>query len=205
MKPLQKLDQSFYLKDTLTASKELIGSYFVHVANGEKLIMKITETEAYMGPEDKASHAYGNRKTARTSTMFCQGGVAYVYLIYGMYYCMNVVMESEGNPKAILIRGGQPAEGMEKMSLLRYQKPFSDLNSYQRKHFADGPGKLCAAMGISKEQNGLSLLGDTFYFAKDLSQPNPIIETGPRINIDYAEEYKDKPWRFWLKETNRQP
>ena len=192
--------KKFYMKDTLDVSRALIGKKLVRNIDGKDLVMEITETEAYCGVEDKASHAYSGRRTERTRTMYEEGGTIYIYLIYGMYFCLNIVTEEKDNPCAVLIRGGKPVSGLEEMSLLRYGKPYSELTSYQKKNFANGPGKLCKAMGINKTLNGKTLFSPELYISSQTPEKDILIETSPRINIDYAGEYKDKLWRFFRKE-----
>ncbi len=191
--------KKFYMGDTLDVSRALIGKKLVRNIDGKQLVMEITETEAYCGIEDKASHAYNGRRTERTRTMYEEGGTIYIYLIYGMYFCLNIVTEEKDNPCAVLIRGGKPVSGLEEMSVLRYNKPYSELTPYQKKNFANGPGKLCNAMGITKELNGKRLFSKELYISSDAPEKNILIETSPRVNIDYAGEYKDKLWRFFRK------
>ncbi|MBQ7241673.1 MAG: DNA-3-methyladenine glycosylase [Firmicutes bacterium] len=191
--------KKFYMGDTLDVSRALIGKKLVRNIDGKQLVMEITETEAYCGIEDKASHAYNGRRTERTRTMYEEGGTIYIYLIYGMYFCLNIVTKEMDNLCAVLIRGGRPVSGLEEMSILRYNKPYSELTPYQKKNFANGPGKLCKAMGITKELNGKRLFSKELYISSDAPEKDILIETSPRVNIDYAGEYKDKLWRFFRK------
>ena len=191
--------KEFYMGDTLSVSKALIGKKLIRTIEGKPLVMEITETEAYCGIEDKASHAYNGRRTLRTQTMYKEGGTIYIYLIYGMYLCLNIVTGEKNNPCAVLIRGGTPVSGLEEMSLFRYNKPYHELTSYQKKNFSNGPGKLCKAMGITKELNGKTLFSSELYISSDKADENITIESSPRINIEYAEEYRDKLWRFFRK------
>ncbi len=193
-----KLNSEFYQRDTLTVAKELLGCRIVHIKDGVKLEVRITETEAYCGITDKACHSYGNRQTKRTEAMYKPGGFAYVYIIYGMYNCLNAVSERQGSPCAVLIRGGEPVGDKNTLSLMRYKKPYKDLSTYQLKNFTNGPGKLCLALNIDRSMNGIDLTGDTLYIEQDLTIPSENIKSGKRINIDYAEEAKDLPWRFYL-------
>lgn len=191
----------------MEAARQLLGKYLVRRLEGEALICRITETEAYVGRCDKACHAYNYRKTDRTATLFLEPGCAYVYLIYGMYHCLNFVTEPEGEPAAVLIRGGEAIAGRETMSRLRYGKPFSELTAYQRKNFLNGPGKLCKALSLTRADDRTDLTGDTLFVCDspaDLGLPCPApakekICSGPRIGVDYAEEARDFPWRFWLE------
>lgn len=195
---MKKLDRDFYLRDPLTIAKDLLGKQLVHETQDFRVIGKIVETEAYVGPEDKACHAYGMRRTKRNEIMYHEGGFSYVYLIYGMYYCFNVVTEQKDRPSAVLVRAVEPIDGLGYMSGLRYGKNLQALSPSQRFGLCNGPGKLCMSMGISKAENGLDLCGNTLYIY-DSHNESFSIKSSPRINIDYAGEYKDKPWRFYIE------
>lgn len=194
---MKKLSRNFYDRDTITVSKELLGKYLVHNINGEELIGRIVEVEAYKGPIDKAAHSY-NRKTDRNKVMYGPSGHAYVFSIYGMYYCMNVVTEKIGMPCAVLIRALEPISGIESMSEYRYNKSINTLSKNELKNLTNGPGKLCIAMGIAKSNYGDDLLGDSLYIAEGDNEKFDIVTT-KRINIDYAEEAIHFPWRFYIK------
>ena len=204
---MARLSRQFYRGDTVETARQLLGKYLVRRLEGETLVCRITETEAYVGRCDKACHAYNYRKTDRTATLFLEPGRAYVYLIYGMYHCLNFVTEPEGEPAAVLIRGGEAIAGQETMSCLRYGKPFEELTSYQRKNFLNGPGKLCKALSLTRADDRTDLTGDILFVCDspaDLGLPCPApvkekICSGPRIGVDYAEEARDFPWRFWLE------
>ena len=203
---MARLSREFYNGDTVEIARQLLGKYLVRRLDGELLAGRITETEAYVGRCDKACHAYGYKKTARTSTLFMAPGHAYIYFIYGMYHCLNFVTEPEGEPAAVLIRGGEPLAGTDTMWRLRSgDKPAT---AYRKKHFLDGPGKLCMALDLTIRENRLDLVtGDTLYVCDTpadagLPCPPPVGEricAGPRIGVDYAQEAKDFPWRFWLE------
>lgn len=191
-----KLPREFYTRaNVLLIARQLLGCRLVvRAADGVRLAGRIVETEAYAGPEDKASHAYGNRRTARTETMFAVGGTAYVYFIYGMYYQFNVVTGRRDVPPAVLVRGLEPLEGIERMREHRPVKRDRDLTS--------GPGKLCQALGLDRSFDGEDLLGERVWLeAADGKLKPGQITSGPRIGIDYAAEYVDKPWRFWIKDN----
>lgn len=194
---MEKLTREFYDRDTLTVARELLGQHLVRVVDGERLVCRITETEAYIGRCDKACHAYGYRRTARTETLFARPGTAYIYLIYGMYHCLNFVTEPEGEPAAVLIRALEAVSGAESLARLRYQKPLDELTPYQRKNFLNGPGKLCKALSLDRSHNGLDLTGVTLYVVRSGETPGTV-HSGPRVGIDYAEEAVDFPWRFWI-------
>ena len=190
---MQKLTREFYTRaDTLQIARELLGkTLVVPDENGERIAGKIVETEAYLGSQDKAAHSYNNRRTKRTETMFAVGGTAYIFFIYGMYYQFNVVTGEIGTPHAVLIRAVEPLENVEKMRERRGQMRDQNLTS--------GPGKLCIALGIDKTFNNSDLLGDQVWLETNANISDAEIASGKRIGIDYAEEYTEKPWRFWLK------
>lgn len=196
---MKKLNQNFYARDTLTVARELLGKHLVRVVEGVSLTLRITETEAYIGRMDKACHAYNYKRTKRTETLFASPGTAYLYLIYGMYTCLNCVTEAEGEPAAVLIWGGEPADAQsaDLLSDSRFGCAAADMSSYQRKNFLNGPGKLCKALSLTTKENGLSLMGSTLYIL-DAGETPDAIYTGKRIGIDYAEEAADFPWRFYL-------
>lgn len=203
---MARLSREFYNNDTLEVAQKLLGCYLVRVLDGEALVCRITETEAYLGRCDKACHAYGHLKTARTAPLFEDPGHAYIYLIYGMYYCLNVVTEPAGEPAAVLLRGVEPIAGEETIRRLRFgDAPWT---AYRRKNFLNGPGKLCKGLSLTTSENRLDLTGDTLFLCEspaDVGLPCPAprkeqIFCGPRIGVDYAEEAKDFPWRFWLEQ-----
>lgn len=205
---MAKLTAEFYLQNTLSAARALVGTYLVRVLDGRPLVCRITETEAYIAANDKACHAYQYKRTPRTQVMFAAGGTAYIYLIYGMYSCLNLVTEPEGEPCAVLIRGGEARHNEAIIADNRFGCKPEALTSYQKKNFLNGPGKLCRGLALTTKQNGLSLLGDELFVCDsltDLGLPpwpgdeGPLnIKTGKRIGIDYAEECADFPWRFYL-------
>jgi DNA-3-methyladenine glycosylase len=191
-----KLPREFYTRpNVLTVARELLGKLLVvPAAKGRRVSGMIVEVEAYRGPEDRASHAYGGRRTRRTETMYGRGGVAYVYFVYGMYHQFNVVSGVADVPHAILVRALQPVEGIELMRKRRQQHPDHNLTN--------GPGKLCIALGIDRALDNADLLGDRVWL-EDYETVSPRrIAKGPRIGIDYAEEWIDKPWRFWIKDNS---
>jgi DNA-3-methyladenine glycosylase len=198
---IKKLERDFYRRDTITVAKELLGKYLVHKVNGKEIISKIVETEAYLGPDDKAAHSYKNRRTNRTEIMYGDGGFLYVFSIYGMHYCANIVTESLGIPQAVLLRALEPIQGLDEMSYNRFNSKYDDLTTVLKKTLTNGPGKLCKAMYISKEHNGMDLCRDEIYIIDNESNDKFQIGSSPRINIDYAEEYKEFLWRFFIKEN----
>ncbi|GMG97434.1 DNA-3-methyladenine glycosylase [Tepidimicrobium xylanilyticum] len=193
-----KLNREFYSRNTLTVAKELLGKVLVHNINGEKLKGIIVETEAYLGIRDKAAHAYGGRKTKRVEAMYGLPGTAYVYLIYGMYYCFNIVTEKEGVPEAVLIRAIEPIEGLDLMAKNRFGISYDNLTKYQKKNLTNGPGKLTRALNIDKALNMIDLCNDRLYLEEADNSEFNIVET-TRVGIDYAEEAKDFPYRFYIQ------
>lgn len=193
------LKRSFYERNTLTVAKELLGKYLVRNFSEGKAVGKIVETEAYVGSEDAASHAYNNLLTARTRIQFGRGGYAYVYQIWGIHFCFNVVTEKKGRPAVVLIRSLEPIEGLQLMAKRR------KININQIKDvvsLCNGPGKLCIAMDITKKLNGEDLLGDKLFLVESGEEisKEKIIST-PRININYAGEARKYPWRFIIKDN----
>ena len=189
-----RIQREFYLKDAVTLGRELLGKIIVKKREDGRIFSgRITETEAYMGTEDKASHSYGGRKTKRTEIMYKEGGHSYVFLIYGMYECFNVTAGREGDPQAVLIRGVEPLENKNLMWEKRKVKKERDISN--------GPGKLTKALGITREDNGADLTeGENLWLEDDGYKVKDIIET-TRIGIDYAEEDALKPWRFYIKDS----
>ncbi|MDQ3181775.1 MAG: DNA-3-methyladenine glycosylase [Acidobacteriota bacterium] len=193
---MKKLPREFYLRDdTLQISRDLLGkSLVVPTANGERVSGMIVETEAYLGAIDKAAHSYKNRRTKRTETMFAPGGHAYVFFVYGMYFQFNVVVGKIDVPHAILIRAVEPVENIE---IMRERRG----TNMPDKNLTSGPGKLCIALGIDKTFNGVDLLGDKIWLENFNTFSQKEIVSGRRIGIDYAEEFAEKPWRFWVKDN----
>lgn len=203
---MARLCREFYIGDTVKIAQNLLGKYLVRRFDSELLVCRITETEAYVGAIDKACHAYGYRQTKRNATMFGNAGHAYLYLIYGMYTCLNFVTNPVGEPDAVLLRGLEPVFGTDTLCRLRYGKPWAELTAYQRKNFCNGPGKCCKALSLDTSLDGCDLTGDTLFLCDNLRdigltdspQPPRKIAVGKRIGIDYAQEAKDFPWRFTL-------
>ena len=191
----RKLPREFYARqNVLTVARELLGKLLVVPANnGSRVSGMIVETEAYRGPEDRASHAYGGRRTKRTETMYQLGGTVYVYFVYGMYYQFNVVTNIRDTPHAVLVRALQPLEGIENMRDRR--------QTHSDRNLTSGPGKLCIAMGIDRKLDREDLLGKRVWIEEGERIPRTRIASGPRVGIDYAEEWIEKPWRFWLKDN----
>lgn len=188
----KKLVTSFYLRENVQLiAQELLGKVLVSFIDGKLTSGMITETEAYQAPEDKASHAFGNRKTERTEAFYMEGGIGYVYLCYGIHYLFNVVTNQKNIPHAILIRSIEPIDGIETMMVRRKKSKFD-------KTLTAGPGSVSQALGINKIHNKTALTGDTVWI-EDRGMPVESIHSTTRVGIDYAEEYKDKPWRYYIK------
>lgn len=187
-----KLNKEFYTRtDVIQLSRELLGKVLVTNINGQKTAGIITETEAYRGPDDKACHAHLNRFTKRTKVMFDEGGVAYVYLCYGIHHLFNIVTAKEGMPHAILIRAIEPIEGIDIMLERR------NMSKIQPR-LTSGPGILSKALGIDKTYYGESLMNNTIWIEDRNIEVKEIVGT-TRIGIDYAEEHALLPWRFYIK------
>jgi DNA-3-methyladenine glycosylase len=194
-----QLKRSFYLREDVVAiAQELLGKYIVTTFDGERTSGMITETEAYAGTTDKASHAFRGRNTARTAIMYRQGGTAYVYLCYGIHSLFNIVTNQEGTPHAILIRAFQPIEGLDIMERRMGKKAGS-------KSFTSGPGNVAKALGIHYRVSGADLCaapdhGDSIWIEdRGISHEESEILILPRIGVAYAEEDALLPYRFLLK------
>lgn len=175
---MRKLPRSFYARDTVKVARELLGKYLVHVVDGEPRIGRIVETEAYIGAHDLAAHS-ARGITPRTRVMFGPPGVAYVYLIYGMYHCINVVTEGEGHGAAVLLRALEPVRNLDGKT--------------------SGPGLLCKAMGIDLRLNAHDLSSDDLYIADDGAPQSQTIVKRPRIGVDYAGEWSGRELRFYIQ------
>lgn len=186
------MNRDFFRQGAVNLAKELLGKKIIRKINGKTIESIITETEAYVGPEDKGSHAYNNRRTKRTETMFKDGGYAYIYLIYGMYNCLNVVCSIKNKPEAVLIRSIQPLNNLD------FIKENRNIKSKKIHELTNGPGKLCQALKIDTRLDGIDLLNNKELFIEDKYSNHEIISS-KRINIDYAEEYVHKLWRFYIK------
>jgi DNA-3-methyladenine glycosylase len=175
---VRKLPRSFYDRDTILVARELLGKYLVHLSRGVERIGRIVEVEAYLGPHDLAAHS-AKGLTGRTRVMFGPPGRAYVYFIYGMYHCMNVVTEREGHASAVLLRAIEPVRNVEGRT--------------------SGPGLLCRAMHIDRRLNDHDLLSDDFYIAAPPKAGWFVIVKRPRIGVDYAGHWAKRHLRFYIK------
>ena len=203
------LTREFYNGDTVEIARALLGKYIVRQLNGETLVCRINETEAYVGRCDRACHAFGYRKTERNAVMFGPPGHAYIYFIYGMHFCLNFVTEPEGEPSAVLLRGVEPIYGIDSICKARFGlEHCSQMSACQRKNFMNGPGKVCKGLSLSTQENSSDLTDRELFICestKDIGLPRHMITepehicVGPRIGVDYAGDDKDLPWRFLLK------
>lgn len=197
-----KLKKSFYQRDTTVVARELLGKRLVHIVNGQRLSGIITETEAYLGIKDRGCHTFGNKKTKRTESMYLPGGHSYVYLIYGIYDCLNVVTQKEDIPEAVLIRALEPDEGLTAMAKNRKQKNFVPENKKHLWSLTTGPGKLAQALKITRNHNELLLTDDQLFIEDVGTKIKPAqITASPRIGIDYAQEAKHWELRFTIKDN----
>ena len=187
------LPQAFFLRDTVTVARELLGKRLVHRTPEGLCSCIITETEAYCGPSDRACHSYRGKPDGRTNVMYEPGGRSYVYLIYGMHCCFNVTTCPEGQPEAVLIRSAQPLEGQE---LMFARRGGSRVRSLSQRTLLTGPGRLCAAMGITRQQYGLPLWEGDLLLCQGEDVPEEAIAATPRIHVDYAGEDALLPYRF---------
>ena len=175
---MQKLPRSFYDRDTQLVARELLGQWIVHQTGGRRLVGRIVETEAYLGEQDLAAHSSKGR-TARTEVMFGPPGHAYVYFIYGMHHCVNVVTEREGRAAAVLLRAVEPVENLTGRT--------------------SGPGLLCRALEIDRRLNGHDLLGDELFLAAPECAEAISVVRRARIGVDYARHWAKRLLRFYIK------
>lgn len=210
MPRLKPLSRKFYARDTHAVAKELLGKVVVRVIRGKKISGRITEVEAYVGEDDVACHAARGR-TPRTDIMYGEAGYAYVYLIYGMYHCLNIVTEQKNFPAAVLIRAMEPLAGTERMILNRKltnknRRAFSSLppTLYPlQPNLTNGPGKLTQSLQITRQHNGEDLTKSTRLYVADDGYivKSPDIATSPRIGVAYAGPCARYPWRYYLKDS----
>lgn len=188
---LRPLPKRFYRRPAAEVARDLLGRLLVRELDGERLVLRLVEAEAYLGAPDAASHAAGGRRTARNESLYLPGGYAYVYFIYGMHFCLNAVTGSAGEGGAVLLRAGEPVAGVERMAALRgferVPRP-GDL--------AGGPGKLCRALAIDRAFDGVALQRPPLWIAAGEPVPEGAVAAGPRIGVDYAGEAAAWPLRF---------
>jgi DNA-3-methyladenine glycosylase len=191
---MTKLKPEYYLNhDVIFLAKDLLGKILFTEKNGEITAGVITETEAYLGEDDKASHAYGGRRTLRTEAMYLPGGFCYVYLCYGIHHLLNIVISQKNDPKSILIRSVEPYLGLPVMERRRDMTASS-------KAISSGPGSVCKALGIDMTFNKKSLTGERIWIEESESSYNAEdIASTPRIGVDYAGEHAQLSLRFYLR------
>lgn len=207
---IKALDQEFYLQDGITVAKNLLGKIMVRVEEGKAYFLKIVETEAYMGIEDKGAHVFGDKKTERTAPLYEIGGTTYIYLIYGMYHCLNIAANKKGIPHCVLIRAVEPIDE----AAIAYAKANRPIKSKKLKDLTNGPGKVCKALNIDKRLNAKSVIPlnpsewtqysqveNAIWIVECKEKEAFEIVASKRINIPYAEEYQDKEWRFYIKDN----
>lgn len=189
---MQRILHEEFLKDAFTVAKDtMLGAYLFTNIDGNEVGGIVTEVEVYIGGEDKGSHSYGNKRTKRTEIQYGEGGRAYVYMIYGLHHQFCAVTNVAGTPNVVLVRAIEPVFGID---IMKARRGVEDI-----RRLTVGPGNVCRALGISMEQYGESVTGDKIYFCRDEKRPPISIRTSSRIGIDYAEEYKDKPWRYYIE------
>ncbi len=221
--PDRRLPREFFLRDGITVARELLGKILVHETRLGTVRGVITETESYMGWEDKGSHTYGGRRTARTEPMYHIGGTSYVYFTYGMYHCMNITAGEAEVSQAALLRGVEPLDEISRRRMLSLRlesalarrrraagedaageaakaaRSREKLRRGLEDHLADGPGRLCIAMEIGKAQNDVDMVeSGSFFVTEGLVIGPGEIRAGKRIGIGYAQEAADYLWRFYL-------
>ena len=191
---MRKLPRSFYLQDTVTVARALLGCVlWRRLDRGELLAARIVETEAYLGANDMASHARRGLRSERNASMYLEGGHAYVYFTYGMHWCMNVVTQEADVAEAVLLRGAEPVRGVE---LMRERRP----KAKKDHELMNGPGKICMAMDVDRRFDGESLRGDTLWLApRDVAIRDDDIAVSPRIGIDNSGDAAAWPLRFFLR------
>lgn len=190
MTDLAPLPRSFYARDVLEVAPECVGKLLVHASPEGLCAGRIVECEAYRGPEDRAAHSFDGRRTARTEAMFGPPGHVYMFRLYGSSWALNLVTGREGEPQAVLVRALAPVLGVEIMSARRGF-------AADRREVSNGPGKLCHALGIDGRFYGADLVTGPLFLAEDGRAPPPVVARSPRINIDYAGDWIEKPWRYY--------
>jgi DNA-3-methyladenine glycosylase len=187
------LPRSFYLRPTLRVARALLGKVLVHDAPGGRTTGRIVEVEAYRGVTDRAAHTWGGRRSARNEVMWGEGGHAYVYFVYGMHHCVNVVCRAAGVPEAVLVRALEPLEGEALMRARRH------LPSGPAWRLCRGPGALCQALGITRAQNGADLVGGPLGILDAPAVPGAQVARTVRIGVAYAGPDAERPWRLLVR------
>jgi DNA-3-methyladenine glycosylase len=189
-----RLKRDFFQQNTIAVAKQLRGKFIVRKIGKQTLVGKIVETEAYRGFHDLASHAHKG-KTARNAVMFDEGGYSYIYLVYGMYHCFNIITEKKDYPAAVLIRAVEPIEGL---ALMKKNRKTDEL-----KNLCSGPAKFCQAFALTKKQSGIDLSKSKEIWLEDRGNKikNSEIVKTKRVGIDYSGHCREWPWRFYLKDN----
>ena len=185
------LAREFYARPVLSVARDAIGKHLIHDTLEGRCVGRIVEAEAYRGPEDRAAHSYGGRRTARTEVMFGPPGHAYVFFVYGMHWHFNLVTTLEGAPHAVLVRAVEPVEGR---ALMAERRGMSEAD----RRLTNGPGKLCQAFAIGRDAYGADLTRGSLFLADGESGK---VARSPRIGIDYAGAWAARPWRFYDPES----
>lgn len=199
MSRFTRLPRGFFTRDSVAVARALLGQRLVRVHRGERLAGTIIEVEAYLGVDDAAAHSHRGRRTPRNEAMYLAGGHAYVYFIYGIHHCVNVVAGGADEPVAVLIRALEPTEGLATM---REHRGITGTTTAGDRRLCSGPGKLCEALAIDRAMNAADLVaGDELFIEQAIKKPLPDdrIAASPRIGVDYAGEWAKKPLRFLVR------
>ena len=197
-----KLQRQFYTRDTLVVARDLLGKYLVRKIGRKKLVGKIVETEAYIGPQDRAAHSYNGKITKRNRAEYLEGGHIYIYLCYGIYWQFNITTSVTGKPECVLIRALEPIENLKTQNSNLKTKTQKSKLFNKNKNIANGPGKLCRWMKLDKSFYGEDLVKSKRIWIEEGERIKPSqVVKAKRIGIDYAGEWKDKLWRFYIKDN----
>lgn len=188
------LPRAFFRRDADVVARDLLGRELVRELDGERLVLRIVETEAYLGEGDRASHAFGGRRTDRVRAMYLDGGHAYVFFVYGMHFCLNVVAREAGTAHAVLLRAGEAMRGAERMAALR-----GLARAPRPGELAGGPGRLCRALAVDRRFDGGDLRRGDLWLAPGSPVAASEVVASPRVGIDYAGEAKEWPLRFSVR------
>lgn len=194
MSRFRPLPPSFYRRPAEAVARDLLGRYLVRELEGERLVLRLVETEAYLGAPDRASHAWDGRRTPRNESLYLAGGHAYVYMIYGLHFCLNAVTGEAGVGSAVLLRAGEPVAGEERM---RENRGWS--RAPKAGDLAGGPGKLCQALAVGRELDGVRLDLPPLFITRGEPAAEAEIVASPRIGVDYAGEAALWPLRFSVR------
>ena len=185
----EPLPRAFYARPVLRVARDVIGKLLVHETSAGITVGRIVEAEAYRGPQDRAAHSFGGRRTERTEVMYGEPGLAYVFFVYGMHWHLNLVTTREGHPHAVLLRAVEPVLGVELMAKRRGL-------AHDHVNLTNGPGKLCQAFGIDRRHYGVDLTQGPLFLSES-DAPRGKIARSARIGVDYAEAWAERPWRFF--------